>query len=393
MGEQGVWGRSAWPVWNPARPGSRSAHVRGVLVLALLLVWPLWETLREALRPDGSGPQAPAVRIALGAVTVLYAAGWLWSMIGGIRLPPRRRILLVGALFALAAVAALLRDGPLYLGHAGVFSYVLAVAAWLLPARWGVLLAAATWLLQVLAQWLAPGPVTWEHVGGLVPGVVIPVAVTLLIRLVVQLGQAHEEIAALATAAERDRLARDLHDVLGHSLTTITVKTALARRVLESGGDVERALAELRDVERLSREAHGEVRLTVSGRRRPSLAAELAGARAALRAAGISPILPPSADHVPAELAEPFAYVLREGVTNVIRHSGATRCEVLLGDDWLEVRDNGTGQDTGRETAGRHAAKPGNGLSGLAERLRAVGGRVEAGPLPAGGFRLRASRA
>ncbi|WP_218671182.1 sensor histidine kinase [Microbispora sp. GKU 823] len=385
MGEQGVWGRSAWPVWNPARPASRTAHIRGVVVLSLLLLWPLW----DALGPYGIWPESVAVRIAIGVVTLLYAAGWLGAMVAGVRLPPRRRILLVGTLFALAVVAALLRNGPLYLGHAGVFGFVLAVAAWLLPARWGVLLGLATWVVQVLAHWMAPGPVHWGHVGGLVPGIVIPVAVTLLIRLVVQLGQAREEIAALAAAAERDRLARDLHDVLGHSLTTITVKTGLARRMLESGGDPERALAELRDVERLSRQAHSEVRLTVSGRRRPSLAAELAGARAALRAAGISPILPPSADHVPAELAEPFAYVLREGVTNVIRHSGATRCEVLLGDDWLEVRDNGTGQ----KTAGQHAAGPGNGLSGLAERLRAVGGRIEAGPLPAGGFRLRASRA
>ncbi|MEU6426105.1 histidine kinase [Microbispora sp. NPDC046973] len=380
MGEQDVWGRSAWPTWDRAGPASRVAHIRGVVVLSLLLVWPLW----EALGPDGAWPKAPALRIAIGVVTLVYAAGWLGAMVAGVRLPPRRRILLVGTLFALAVVAALLRNGPLYLGHAGVFSFVLAVAAWLLPARWGVLLAVAIWVVQVLAYCSAPGPVHWEHVGGLVPGIVIPVAVALLIRLVVQLGQAREEIAALAAAAERDRLARDLHDVLGHSLTTITVKTGLARRVLESGGDPEQALAELRDVERLSRQAHSEVRLTVSGRRRPSLAAELAGARAALRAAGISAVLPPSAPHVPAELAEPFAYVLREAVTNVIRHSGATRCEVVLGDDWLEVRDNGHGQK---------AAKPGNGLSGLAERLRAVGGRIEAGPLPAGGFRLRASRA
>ncbi|MEV7807272.1 histidine kinase [Microbispora sp. NPDC088329] len=387
MGDQGVWGQAAWPMWNPARPGSRTARVRGVVVLSLLLLWPLW----EALRPDRGWPEAVAVRIAIGVVTLLYAVGWLGAMIAGIRLTPRRRVLLVGALFALATVAALLRNGPLYLGHTGVFSYVLGVAAWLLPARWGVLLGLGTWAVQALAQYAvqvlthhaAPGPVDWGHLGGLVPGIVIPVAVTLLIRLVVQLNHAREEIEALAAAAERDRLARDLHDVLGHSLTTITVKSGLARRVLESGGDPELAVAELRDIERLSRQAHSEVRLTVSGRRRPSLAAELAGARAALRAAGITAALPPSAGHVPADLAEPFAYVLREGVTNVIRHSGATRCEVLFGDDWLEIRDNGPG---------RRAAAPGNGLSGLAERLRAVGGRIEAGPLPPGGFRLRASR-
>ncbi|MGW5261048.1 sensor histidine kinase [Microbispora sp. NPDC004025] len=374
MGDQGVWGPSAWPVWNPARAGSRTARVRAVVVLSAFLLWPL----SEMLSADGGRPDAVA-----GAVMPLYAAGWLIAMITGPRLPPWRRILLVGALLALAGAAALVRNGPAYLGHAGVFGFALAVAAWLFPALWAVLLGLGLGVAQALVQWAAPGPIHWALVGGLVPAVVIPVSVTLLIRLVVQLGQAREEIEALAAAAERDRLARDLHDVLGHSLTTITVKSGLARRVLESGGDPERALAELRDVERLSRQAHGEVRLTVSGRRRPSLAAELAGARAALRAAGITAVLPPSAGHVPAELAEPFAYVLREGVTNVIRHSGATRCEVLLGDSWMEVRDDGPG---------RQAAPPGNGLSGLAERLRAAGGRIEAGPLASGGFRLRASR-
>ncbi|WP_182906133.1 histidine kinase [Microbispora sp. H13382] len=374
MGDQGVWGPSAWPVWNPARAGSRTSRVRAVVVLSAFLLWPL----AEMLRADGGRPDA-----VVGAVMPLYAAGWLIAMITGPRLPPWRRIVLVGALLALAGAAALTQNGPAYLGRAGVFSFALAVAAWLLPALWAVLLGSVLGVAQALVLWAAPGPISWGLVGGLIPGIVIPVAVTLLIRLVVQLGQARREIEALAAAAERDRLARDLHDVLGHSLTTITVKSGLARRVLESGGDPERALAELRDVERLSRQAHGEVRLTVSGRRRPSLAAELAGARAALRAAGITAVLPSSADHVPAELAEPFAYVLREGVTNVIRHSGATRCDVLLGDSWLEVRDDGPG---------RQAAPPGNGLSGLAERLRAVGGRIEAGPLPSGGFRLRASR-
>lgn len=90
-------------------------------------------------------------------------------------------------------------------------------------------------------------------------------------------------------------------------------------------------------------------------------------------------------DHVPADLREPFAYVLREGVTNVIRHSGATRCDVRLSESSLEIRDDG------RPPA--RLSVSGNGLSGLEERLRAVNGRVEAGPLPQGGFRLLASRA
>jgi two-component system sensor histidine kinase DesK len=197
-----------------------------------------------------------------------------------------------------------------------------------------------------------------------------------------ELRAARDEIATLAVAEERARLARDLHDVLGHSLTTITVKAGLARRLLESNGSVTPAVAELRDVEHLSRSALAEVRATVSGYRKASLPAELVGARAALAAAEIDADLPHAVDNVPAELQEPFAYVLREGVTNVIRHSGASRCAVRLGDTWIEVVDDG-----------RCPASPGagHGLAGLRERLAQVGGSLDAGPRPEGGFLLLAT--
>jgi two-component system sensor histidine kinase DesK len=198
-----------------------------------------------------------------------------------------------------------------------------------------------------------------------------------------ELRAARDEIATLAVAEERPRMARDLHDLLGHSLTTITVKAGLTRRILESSGDGDKAIAELRDVERLSRTALSEVRSTVSGHRKASLAAELVGARAALQAAEITADLPHAVDDVPAELQEPFAYVLREGVTNVIRHSGATRCEVRLGRSWIEIRDDGSGAH-GDGTSG-------HGLAGLRERLAAVGGELDAGPAPDGGFVVRAS--
>jgi two-component system sensor histidine kinase DesK len=205
------------------------------------------------------------------------------------------------------------------------------------------------------------------------------VTVTQLIRTVNQLRAAQDRIRALAVADERSRLARDLHDVLGHSLTTITVKTGLARRILESGADPERAIAELSDAERLSRQSLTEIRATVSGYRRPSLAAELAGAHEALRAADIAVDLPQAVDDVAQELREPFAYVLREGVTNVIRHSGATRCVVRLGPRCLEIRDDGRPAD---------GVEAGSGLTGLTERMAAVGGRLTAEPLPGKGFRL-----
>lgn len=185
----------------------------------------------------------------------------------------------------------------------------------------------------------------------------------------------------MAVTEERERIARDLHDVLGHSLTTITVKTALARRLLESG-DAERAAVEVADVERLGRQALADVRSTVAANRVASLAHEVAGAREALRAAGIEADLPVAVDDVPEERQQVFAYVLREGVTNVIRHSGAGRCVVRVRPEAIEVVDDGVGAPAGTPA--------GNGRSGLAERVAAVGGWLESGPRDEGGYRLAA---
>jgi two-component system sensor histidine kinase DesK len=205
-----------------------------------------------------------------------------------------------------------------------------------------------------------------------------------LLNTIGMLRAARRDVAQLAVAEERARMARDLHDVLGHSLTTITLKTGLARRMLESGAERERAIPELQEVELLSRQALTEIRSTISGYRKASLAAELVGARMALQSAEITADLPRAIDDVHADLQEPFAYVLREGVTNVIRHSGAGRCEVRLGRNWLRITDNGTGPPDGGNSNG-------HGLAGLAERLRKVGGTLDAAPLAKGGFQVLAS--
>jgi two-component system sensor histidine kinase DesK len=203
-----------------------------------------------------------------------------------------------------------------------------------------------------------------------------------------ELRLARDQVAALAVADERGRIARDLHDVLGHSLTTVTVKAGLARRMLEAGVATERALTEMRDVERLSRQALADITATVSGERAVSLAAELVGAKEALRSAGIDADFPLAVDDVEPAYQEAFAFALREGVTNVLRHSaGATKCEVRLGGSWLEVRDDG---DPGPAAAvPSRVSGGGNGLSGLSQRLGGIGARLEAGPLPSQGFRLR----
>jgi two-component system sensor histidine kinase DesK len=177
---------------------------------------------------------------------------------------------------------------------------------------------------------------------------------------------AHQENARLAVDNERTRFARDLHDILGHSLTVITVKAELAQKLLDV--DVERARAEIADLERLSRDALTDVRRAVEGYRDITLPGELVRARVALRAAEIDAELPNSTDDVPSELRELFAWTVREGVTNVIRHSGATHCEVRLTATRAEVIDNGsvTPSPNGH----------GSGLAGLRERAADAGATV-----------------
>ena len=186
-----------------------------------------------------------------------------------------------------------------------------------------------------------------------------------VMRRNVELLRAEQENAGLAVENERTRFARDLHDILGHSLTVITVKAELAQRMLDV--DPERTRAELADLERLSRDALADVRRAVEGYRELTLPGELARARAALAAAEIDAHLPNSADEVPTELRELFAWTVREGVTNVIRHSGAHRCEVRLTASSAEVVDDGLGRD---------APGTGSGLAGLRERAAAVGATV-----------------
>lgn len=210
-------------------------------------------------------------------------------------------------------------------------------------------------------------------------------AVGQMVRTTRALREARATVAQLAANEERLRLARDLHDLLGHSLSLITLKSELAGRMLP--GQPEQAAQQVADIERVSRQALVDVREAVSGFRRPTLEAELAGARTALAAAGITADLHRAGTHhpdLPPDQEGALAWALREAVTNVVRHSGARRCAVTLtevGDDLcLTVTDDGRG------TTGPH----GNGLTGLAERLQLADGRLETGPGAHGGFTLRA---
>lgn len=191
------------------------------------------------------------------------------------------------------------------------------------------------------------------------------------------LAETRAELARLAAENERSRIARDLHDLLGHSLTAITVKAGLARRL--GAGDPQRAIQEIAEVETLTRQALAEVRAAVSSYRDVTLAGELARGRELLRASGVTVDLPTATDVVDPTHQELFGWAAREGLTNVARHAHATHCTVTLTSSEVEIRDDGVG--------GPPAS--GNGLTGLRERAAAAGGTVDAGPLDPHGWRLR----
>ena len=178
-----------------------------------------------------------------------------------------------------------------------------------------------------------------------------------------------EEIRKLAASAERERIARDLHDLLGHTLTLITVKAELAAKLAER--DMPGAAREIREVEHISREALQQVREAVGGYRNGGLAGEIINARIALGAANIALSECAVATELPARHDALLALVLREAVTNVVRHSGARECVIRVeaadGRARLYVEDDGRG--------GR--AQEGNGIRGMRERLRALDGELE----------------
>jgi two-component system sensor histidine kinase DesK len=242
----------------------------------------------------------------------------------------------------------------------------------------GVVLAVAMLVIDAIAG----DPLSWELALTLVALTAFMAGFAANVRLNIELRETREELAVAAVAAERERIGRDLHDILGHSLTAIAVKAGLARRLLAS--DPAAAGTEIGDVERLAREALKDVRATASGYREVSLTAELGVAAGVLRAAGIRADLPATADDVDPDAREALGYVLREAVTNVVRHSGARTCHVVLHSRSIEIVDDGDGVDR-NPTAGTGA-----GLQNLADRMGAQGGSCEAGPGPDGGFVIRA---
>ncbi|MFI5609994.1 sensor histidine kinase [Amycolatopsis sp. NPDC051903] len=275
-----------WPVRDPART-SVWPLVRELGPFTLFLAW-LW------IEIPAEADAAPAVRVPALVVAAVYPAGFLAALVFGLRLRPGLRVLVVAALFACGVALPVLVRRPELLT---LTAYAIAAAVVLLPVRAAQGLGFGVAGLVLVTTTIVRGS---PDIGDTVLLALGLISATRLSRTVAELRAAREQVRTLAVSGERSRVARDLHDVLGHSLTTIALKTGLARRMLESGKHADQALGEVREVEVLSRQALAEVRATVTDFRRASLAAELAGVRGALSAAGVRLIAPHAVDDVAA---------------------------------------------------------------------------------------------
>ncbi|MEU4351185.1 sensor histidine kinase [Streptomyces sp. NPDC023838] len=358
-------------------PENRQEALRKLLWIGIWLAF-LGAPVSDLLKEQHTAWATTLGWIALVAFVAVYLA-----LVFRHTARPFARVTVASILVSLACIAVIT---SLTLGAPWLvlFVYVSVGCGAVLPlplARWAIPGATATMALA--------GLTTKGDWGDFVPGLAIPAllggfamtGVRHLVRTTVELRQARATVAQLAANEERLRLARDLHDLMGHSLSLITLKSELAGRMLPDHPD--QAAQQVADIEQVSRQALVDVREAVTGYRRATLTGELAGARTALTAAGVAADLPAESEAqlppgAPPGAEEALAWVVREAITNVVRHSAAKRCLVTLGERQtldgrfveLRVADDGRG--------GPGAAVPGNGLTGLAERLAKVGGSVEA---------------
>jgi two-component system, NarL family, sensor histidine kinase DesK len=316
------------------------------------------------------------------AIGILVASGLLWAwfwlrILGG----PDARFRLIAVALNAVLLAVFTLMTPRQYGSLFFYAVVMAAAAY----RWRVavpVVAAAALTAGILD--LVRGTTVLGAFGELINEAIVGLSVVagrLLIDANRQLSLAREQIARLAVGEERLRFARDLHDLIGHSLSVIALKSELAGRLINATPGL--AAHEVQDIEQVARDALREVRDAVAGYRQPALNAELAGAREALTAAGIQ--LRADGEHTPLPPAVEavMAWAVREGVTNVLRHSQAKHCAIRIfkkdSSATVEIVDDGRGG----------TLEPGTGLRGLRERVLERGGTLTAEPLPHEGFRLR----
>ncbi len=371
---------------HPTGPLSRTRRARWAGFLFLMLAfnaYPVSDLVHRQL-PVG------ALAAILGVLAVTAALWWRTMWLALATTVPFRAIRPWLTTTAVVAITTVMVLGGNVKGLLIYLSIALAVS---LPLRWALPALFACTLLELIAEFRNPqylaATTSSERLNEIVTGLSLTFFLGLMMLtyrrtmlLVVELRAARVELARLAVTEERLRFARDLHDLLGHSLSTISLKSQVARRLAEPESAVAR---EVGDIESVAQQALAEVREAVTGYRGRSLADELDAARSTLATAGIDVTVLVESASLPAPMDALLGWVVREGTTNMLRHSRARSCEFRLarvdGTVCLAVSDDGVGPAAGTT---------GNGLAGLAERVAGAGGTFDSGAAPGRGFRLAA---
>ena len=335
----------------------------------LWLVYLLFFTLEWWFRPVGR-LELILAGLSVAAFLVLYFSTW--------RTRGRRALLQLSLIAALGLVWT-----PFNAGASVFMIYAAAFACRVGPPRQAmtvvisiaVVASVAAWWWQPLLQYWVPGALISLIIGS------ANIWQTERERQNAALRLSQAEVQRLARMAERERIARDLHDVLGHTLSLITVKSELAGRLIER--DPARAGDEIREVEATARKALAEVRAAISGMHEQSLDEALAHAELSLRAADVVTEIEREADvEPPPRTGAMLALVLREAVTNILRHAQARHCRIRLSrfgpDLYMEIADDGRGG----------VRADGNGLIGMRARIESLGGRLEFGAGPGAELRI-----
>jgi two-component system sensor histidine kinase DesK len=332
-----------------------------LLLFAISYTWIMWpHPASRGVRTCGRSRLSLLLLVALGLQVTMFSLlddpAWLWSFLGvsamaGVLLPMRR----AGVVVVLLTVLPLLITIFTHRGVAGI--------------DWWWLIA-----LMLLVRGLGLDMIGVSRLGSAFR----------------ELHTARRALARLKVEEERLRLARDLHDLLGQTLSVITLKSELARSLITE--DPARCAQELSEIEQVGRTTLREVRKTVAGYRQPRLASELDGARQLLEAAGIEYSIEELQGELPQPLDAVLAWTVREGVTNVIRHSRAQHCLLRFTREQGRIGVEMLNEGAGTEDAPELCLGQGSGLLGLRERVSGLGGTMEAGPLMLSGkqhFRLR----
>jgi two-component system, NarL family, sensor histidine kinase DesK len=366
-------------VGQPLSTGRRARWFLFGLHVALLAVAPVF-----TITGFGGGSGSPAIAVlaalAIGALQLRHSfaaargerpRGWPWTLL------------------ALTALVYL----PMVwfgMGWAPMQYFVIASAVMLLRG-WPAGFAVATPLLATAAWVVGGGPINGESLAqgtlsvvywtvGLVTGAVALYGAARLVRVLDELEATRTELAELAIGRERLRISRDLHDLLGHSLSAISLKGDLARRLLPS--NVHAARAEIEGLTGVARDALRDIRAVTRDEHALSLRTENDGAAALLGAAGIDARVEVELPDLARPIEEVLAWAVREGITNVLRHSQASTCSVTVarrdGMVRLEIVNDGAGPSADR----------GNGLAGLADRAGALSGSASGEHAHGGRFRL-----